>query len=336
MTVDRQAQIVWLDGPGDLAFRDEALSAPQADELMCKTIVTAISPGTELAAWRGLPPLRPSVEFPRLQGYCNVARVLDVGTAIKDFAPGDRVLSLSSHRSAMTLKPPDVFYRLAPRDDADAVATAYLFHLGYNACLRSGVCAGSRVMVIGLGVLGLTSVAMASLAGAEVIAMSGQSKPADIARKYGASGVFGRDDDSAIAETFGREGADVVILTTNGWSDFKVALKTAAQNATIACLGFPGRGEEPTDFNPLDGQYFYMKQLRIEAVGWSPLDNDARGFLRYNMRDNLAFLARSIASGKLDPGPVVSGKYPASEIKQAYRDLDARKDGALTYLLDWS
>lgn len=325
------AKVVWLDGPGELALREEALAAPGAGEVLCETVVSAISPGTELAAWRGLPPLRPSVAYPRLQGYCNVARVIECGEGVDSVAPGDRVLSFASHRSHHLLAESDILYRLPDDADEGQVVAAYLFHLGYNAVLRADVRAGSKVLVIGLGALGLTSVAMAHLAGAEVHGLSGQPAPAELARGYGARSVFARGDAALDALA-----ADVVITTTNGWGDMEIAMRAAGQNGTIACLGFPGRGEPAPETNPFDSQYFYMKQLSIEAVGWSPETNDSRGFNRFNERDNIAYLARLIEDGRLDPAPILSGRYRGEDIAQAYADLYARKDDAVTYLLDWN
>ncbi len=325
------AKTVWLEAPGKVALREETLEAPGAGEILCETIVTAISPGTELAAWRGDPPLRPGVVYPRLQGYCNVAKVLECGESVDSFEPGDRVLTLQSHRSHFVAGADTVLFRLPESADADKVVAAYLFHLGYNAVLRSDIRAGHRVLVIGLGALGLTSVAMALLAGAEVVAVSGQSTPAKIAKEFGATTVVSREE----AASLGND-ADVIISTTNGWDDFTLAQRVAAQNGTIACLGFPGRNEAPGQFNPLASEYFYMKQLRIEAVGWSPLENDPRGFARFNQRDNIGFLADAIQSGRIDPAPILSGRYPGPDIAQAYADLDARKDDAITYLLDWN
>lgn len=331
----RVAKVVWLDAPGALALREELLAAPGPRELLCETIVSAISPGTELAAWRGLPPLRPGVVYPRLQGYCNVARVVETGAEVTGFAPGDRVLSFASHRSHHLLPEGEVRYRLPPEAEADQIVAAYLFHLGYNAVLRAGVRAGSRVLVQGLGVLGLTSVAMAALAGAEVWALSGHASSAAIAMDYGARAVFERGEENALREALA-PGADVVISTTNGWDDFALALRLAGQNGVIATLGFPGRGEPLPDFNPLASEHFYMKQLRIEAVGWSPEHDDSRGFNRFNERANIAYLARAIIAGRLDPAPLLSGRYPGEAIAQAYADLDARRNNALTFLLDWA
>jgi len=327
------AEVVWLTAPGRIEFRREALHAPGPGELLCETLVSAISPGTELAAYAGLPPLRPSVGFPRLQGYCNVARI--IAGESDGFAPGDRVLSFASHRSHFVLPANEVLLKLPPESDASQIACTYLYHLGYNAVLRSGVRAGSRVLVIGLGVLGLTSVALAALAGAEVFALSDQARPGEIARAAGARGVFPRQDEGALKDALGADGADVVITTVNGWSDWQAAMRLAGQNGVIAVVGFPGRGEPPPALNPLDSQYFYMKQLRIEAVGWSPETNDSRSFLRFNERDNIAWLAQLIGAGRLDPSPLISGSYRGRDIDQAYQDLLARRNSALTCLLRW-
>lgn len=327
------AETVWLTAPGTIEFRAEPLAPPRAGELLCETIVTAISPGTELAAYTGQPPLRPSVVYPRLQGYCSVARVLE--SAAEGFAVGDRVLSFMSHRDRFTLPAGDVLYKLPEQADSGAIACTYLYHLGYNAVLRSGVRAGSRVLVIGLGALGLTSVAMAAIAGSEVYALSDQTAPAQLAAAMGACGVFSRDDEASLKAALS-PGADVVISTVNGWQDWQAALRLAGQNATIACLGFPGRGQGAPQVNPLDSQYFYMKQLRIEAVGWSPEQDDSRGFLRFNERANIAWLAGLVSDGRLNPALLISGRYAGREIVQAYDDLLARKGSPITYLLEWN
>lgn len=332
----KTARVAWLTAPRTLEWREETLAPPASGEVLCETVFTAISPGTELAAWRGAPPLRPGNPYPRVLGYCNVAKVLQCGSGVEGFAPGDRVLTLQSHRSHFICPAAEIQVGLTVAMNAEDVATAYLFHLGYNAVLRSGVRAGSRVCVIGLGVLGLTSAAMAEHAGAEVFAVSDQATPRHIAEEeYRARGAYARAELRTLRADMGA-GADVVILTTNGWADFRLAQEIAGQNAVIACLGFPGRSQPPGDFNPLGAELFYNKQLRIEAVGMSPLENDARGFNRFNLRDNLAYIARAMERGLPNAGPIVSGRYPACAIERAYADLDARKDHAITYLLDWN
>lgn len=327
------ARVVRLLAPHELVFEDELLASASPGELVCETIVTALSPGTELAAYVGKPPLRPSVVYPRVQGYCNVARVVESNA--DGYRMGDRVLSFTSHRDRFVLSASDVLYRLGGNDVAGEIACAYLYHLGYNAVLRSGTRPGSKVLVVGLGALGLTSCAMAAVAGADVYALSDHAQPAALAMQMGATAVFARSDDALMAEALG-SGADVVIFTTDAWTDWEIALRVSAQNGTIAVLGFPGRDKAPGQFNPLASQWFYMKQLRIEAVGWSPEQDDSRNFLRFNERANIAWLARLIGQHRIDPRLIISGVYPAGEIAQAYANLLARVNSPVTYLLKWN
>lgn len=330
------ATVVYLNAPGQIELRQEALRQIGEFDVICETLVTAISPGTELAAYKGMPPLRPGVVYPRLQGYCNVARVIAAGPGVTAAAAGDRVLTFSSHRSAFVAAENEILYRLPEHAKSEDIVCSYLFHLGYNAVLRSDVRPGSRVLVIGLGALGLTAVAMAALAGARVVGLSDQIQPALLAEEMGAERVCRRDDPTLSEHAFGGELADVVITTTNSWSDWAIALQLAGNRGTIASLGFPGRGQSLGDFNPLDSQYFYTKQLRIESVGMSPERSDSRGFCRFNERDNLNYIANQIMLGRLRPSLLVSGRYLGNEIEKAYADLISRKSSPITYLLTWN
>lgn len=330
-----EAEVVWLEAPGKIVLRRESLTPLQSNDLLCKTLVTAISPGTEIAAYRGLPPLSPNILYPRLQGYCNVAEVVKVGDRVTEYVPGDRILSFTSHRSAFTINQKNVIYKLKEAADPNKTACTYLFHLGYNAILRSGVRPGSQVLVVGLGAIGLTTVALAAFSGAKVFTVSDQLKPAEISLKYGAEANFMRHQLPELLKALGPKLADVVVTTVNGWNDWNLALKTAGNLAKIAVLGFPGRGEPLSNFNPLDSQYFYKKQLSIESVGTSPEMPDNRGFCRFNERDNIEFLAEQIFNQKLDSSLIVSGEFHGSDIESAYRNLIARKNSPITYLLKW-
>lgn len=332
-----EASVAYLNAPFELELRKERLVVRPlgADRILCETLVTAISPGTELGAYAGLPPLRAGIAYPRLQGYCNVARVMAVGSQVQGIRTGDRVLTFASHRSHFVTAASEVLLVLSEHAVADQVVCTYLFHLGYDAVIRSDVRAGSRVLVVGLGALGLASVAMACLAGARVFGLSDQASSARAAKGLGALAVCSRSDAATLRRALGEGLADVVITTTNAWEDWALCLELAAVRGTIACLGFPGRGRGPSAQNPLDSRFFYAKQLRILAVGMAPEKPDGRGFSRFNERDNIEFIAGLIESGRLDSRLLASGRCPASRIDQAYQDLIRHKDDAITYLLDW-
>jgi len=330
-----KAEVYYLVSPYQLEFIEEEIAPIGRLDIFCETEFTAISPGTELSAYIGLPPLRPGSVYPRLQGYCNVATVIEVGQSVVGVKPGDRVLTTNSHRSHFLTVEREIQLILRKDDNPKEFVLSYLFHLGYNAILRSNLSLGSNVLVIGLGVLGLASIAMAKQSGSTVIGISDNEKPTEIAFQYGAHDVLTRKLSENVLEIFGNKLADVVIVTTNSWTDWEIALKSVGKLGVIACLGFPGRGENSCPFNPLDSQYFYDKQIKIEAVGFSPEFPDDRGFARFNEKDNLEFIGKILRSKSVDASLINSGTYNSENLEQAYKDLLVRKNSPITYLLKW-
>jgi len=298
--------------------------------------LTAISPGTEVAAYLGAPPLRPGVVYPRFVGYCNVAKVLRAAPGAAGFHEGDRILSFTSHRSHFVINAGDVLAKLPETLRSEDAVCAYLFHLGYNALLSAEVRLGSTAVVLGLGVLGLASAALARLAGARVFAISNHARPRECASAMGVSACFDRSQLPALMQALGPDRAQTVITTSNDWGDWRTALECAGHRGTIAVLGFPGRGQKEIPFNPLDSAHFYTRQLRILAVGLSPQRPDSRGFLPFNERDNLARILGWIGGGALKPSLLVSGEMAGSELGEAYEQLVRREGSPLTYLLRWS
>jgi D-arabinose 1-dehydrogenase-like Zn-dependent alcohol dehydrogenase len=213
-----------------------------------------------MAAYRGDPPLRPGNAYPRLVGYCNVAEIVATGSAVTCYAVGDRILTHQSHRSAFVVEETSVLATLPSGADLVHAATTYLFHLGYNALLTGGFQPGQRVAVMGLGTLGLATVALGSAFGASVAAFSDQPDALRLAQELGAdfalpkAAATSQPQDGDVA---GHTGIDLVVTTSNTWDDWLLALRLASRGGTICVLGFPGRTEPVPPFNPLDSQYFY-------------------------------------------------------------------------------
>src|SRR5579875_2507104 len=91
---------------------------------------------------------------------------------------------------------------------------------------------GENVCVIGLGVIGLCTVAAARAMGASVIAIVNDCRRAELARRLGADETY--QSGSAPSEIFGRQGADVVVLTANTWSAYRDAMEVASFNGRIS------------------------------------------------------------------------------------------------------
>jgi len=309
-----------------------------SEEIVAQTEYSAISPGTEIAAYLGAPPLRPTpAPYPRLVGYCNAAEIIHCGESVVNIKPGDRIITSQSHRSLFSVHQSKVMARIPESLASKTAVSAYLYHLGYNALLRGGIVPGCNIAVIGLGVLGLATVAMSKLAGACVYGISDHEKPRSIARSLHAEGAFSRKDAlDLIKKSSSPTGIDLVVTTSNSWKDWKLALEIVRKNGTISVLGFPGRTEGLPDFNPLDSQHFYDKQLTLIAAGFSPNADVDASLIRFTEKRNMAYLIKNIESGNIDPSLLISGEFSGEEIESAYRKIIERVDSPITFLLKWS
>lgn len=331
------SKTAYLINPYKLVFKDQIIDDDdlEKESILCETIISVISPGTEVAAYTGAPPLRLGNVYPRLVGYCNVARVIKVGANVSSVTEGDRVLTGSCHCSHFIIAERDIFAIVPNSLDSSHAACAYLYHLGYDAVLKSGLKYGDTAVILGLGVLGLGSVAMSSRAGAHVYAVSNYSTTSEIAIKFGAKQVFSREKFRDLERLLGTKLANVVISTSNSWLDWDLALQIAGMNSFIGVLGFPGRDLKSPKNNPLASQYFYAKQLHIQAVGFAPIENDQRQFLKFNQKDNLSFILSEIEAGYLNPDLIISGVFSWDKLEDAYKDLIEKVNSPITYALKW-
>jgi threonine dehydrogenase-like Zn-dependent dehydrogenase len=334
------AKTAKLTAPRTLVFESETLNigALTGDQVVAETVVSALSVGTELAAYRGLPPLRPGPIYPRLVGYCNVAKVLKVGDKVSLCAPGDLVLTFQSHRSAFVCRETDVLVQVPQGMDLGAAAMTHLFQLGYTALLGGEFKMGQQVAVVGLGVLGMGAVACGVLGGGRVAGFSDQPGALGRIAEFGAWGCFEKSGGQVVADYLkatSQDGADLVLLTSDRWDDWLLALQLARKRGIVSIIGFPGRGQEAPAFNPLDSQYVYDKQLCLQASnhkGEKEVTEDQALRIR---RRNCRYLLDMIEAGKLPARSLISGESEWSELANVYEQLMVQRGGALSHLLHW-
>ena len=87
------AHSLLLMGTYDLQWVEEPLHEPDPREVVLKTLVGAISVGTELPLVRGVHRGTHPITYPKMTGYESVAKVIACGSDVQHLTIGDRVVA---------------------------------------------------------------------------------------------------------------------------------------------------------------------------------------------------------------------------------------------------
>jgi 2-desacetyl-2-hydroxyethyl bacteriochlorophyllide A dehydrogenase len=161
---------VYFEAPYRIGIQRRACPQPGNGEVLVRTHLSAVSAGTELLVYRGqLPeslPLdatfggrqgRPS--YPMAYGYCQVGSVIACGDAVPAGWLGQRVFAFHPHSSVFTADPSSLIPLPKGLSDEDALFLANM-ETAMGLMLDGRPLIGERVLVIGLGVVGLLASAL--------------------------------------------------------------------------------------------------------------------------------------------------------------------------------
>lgn len=336
-----------LHGKYDL--RIESVSIPDelaVGQVLVETQVSALSTGTDLGNYLGDSRYVPGApDYPRGLGYSNAGLVRGIGSQVDRFKIGDRVFSTQPHQSAYIANGNDGLIRIPETVSSDQASLAYLTELGLAALRQARYEAGENIVVIGLGVIGLATIGLAKAIGANVLGVANSDIRARAGLTMGALGCFLSSEDdlvSSIKSSFHGTEADLVILTSNSWESYFLALEIVRYSGRVSILGFPGRGEPATQRNPLDPSPFYSKQLTLLGAGRSPADTDApRGIecandIRFNLRRNLEYILDLMASNRLNITPLISHRIPYQNMVDAYELARRHAKELVAAVFEWT
>jgi len=177
---------------------------------------------------------------------------------------------------------------------------------------RSGLRAGDRVLVIGLGVMGMLHVALARFRGAELIMGADRVHARlDAARDHGVHHAFDIESaplhEQVMAATDG-EGADVVIVGPGSVEAMRAAALCVAPGGKIVLF----TPTQATEYWPLPVHDFYFKDISV-IMSYSAGPNDTR--------EALELLADGLPLRSL-----VTHRFGLDDIAQAYRLVAAGTD----------
>ena len=269
--------------------------------------------------------VRSKLDQPLPLGYCNVGRVLEVGSGTQGFAVGDRVVSNGRHAEIVCV-PTNLCARVpAGVSDEQAVFTV-LAAIGLQGIRLANPTLGECVVVTGLGLIGLLTVQLLRAQGCRVLGIDIDAGRVALAQRFGADVVNpgAGEDVLAAAQAFSRgRGVDAVIITASTTSSEPVsqAAGMCRQRGRIVLVGVTGLQLSRADF--------YEKELSFQvSCSYGPGRYDPAyeegghdypvGFVRWTEQRNFEAVLDLMAAGVLDVAPLISHRFVLERAQEAY------------------
>jgi threonine dehydrogenase-like Zn-dependent dehydrogenase len=206
------------------------------------------------------------------------------------------------------------------RDLEPAVATlSEPLAVAIDLCEVAGITPYSRVLVIGLGPIGLMAIRLAKLAGAARIdasTFSQREKRNQLALEFGADELL-YEDEQPLAERKFDPPPDRILITAPPPS-IRSSIGPAARGAVLAYIGV---GHGATDRLELSANEFHFKKLQLRSSFASPA-------LRTPMALEL------LRSGRIDGARLISHRFPLAEAAQAIRTACLDKNEAIKVVVE--
>ena len=275
-------------------------------------------------------------------GYCNVGKVVAVGSGVEGFSIGDRVVSNGNHSEVVSV-PKNLCARIPEGVSDEHASFVVLAAIGLQGIRLANTTLGEQIVVIGLGAIGLMSVQILLAQGCRVLAIDVQEDRLQLAAQSGAetcNPVAGHDVLS-IADKFSRgRGVDAVIITASTKSHEIVSqsAKMCRKRGRIVLVGVIGLNLVRDDF--------YKKELTFQVScsygpgRYDPAYEDAGhdypiAFVRWTEQRNFEAVLDLMSSGKIDPGSLISHRVPFEQAPDVYRKM-FEGDQGLGMILEYS
>lgn len=271
-------------------------------------------------------------------GHEAVGQVVEVGSLVKDFKPGDKVIvpaitpdwnsleaqaGFQMHSGGMLAGwkfsnfKDGVFAEYFHVNDADgnlahlpegmdpaaACMLSDMVPTGFHGVELADIQLGDSVVVIGIGPVGLMAVAGTALRGAShIYAVGSRPNCIKIAKEYGATDIINYHDgdiaDQVMEKTSGK-GVDKVVIAGGNVDTFEQAIKILKPGGRIGNVNYLGSGD-------------YIKIPRVEW-GCGMGDKTISGGLMPGGRLRMEKLGSLMETGKLDTSKLITHRFEGFE-----------------------
>ena len=290
--------------------------------------------------WTTIDAVKAKLGTPIPLGYCNVGKVVELDVA-SGYAVGDRVVSNGSH-AEMVAVPQNLTAKIPDSVSDEQAAFTVVSAIGLQGVRLIQPTLGERIVVSGLGLIGLLAVQMLRAHGCQVLGIDFDQKKLELARQFGAQTVdlAAGEDPVKVAEAWTNgDGVDGVLVTASTKSDELIhqAATMCRQRGRIVLVGVIGLNLQRADF--------YEKELSFQvSCSYGPGRYDANyekmgldypiGFVRWTEQRNFEAVLGLMAEGKLIVDPLITHRFGFDDALAGYEAVGEK--GAMGIVLEYA
>jgi len=251
------ASALWYCGPGQVEIRQEAIAAPEGDEIRVRTLYSAISRGTEALVFNGKIPrsefermrapfMAGTFPFPVKYGYSCVGRIEGGPGGLR----GRTVFALHPHQDVFNITASATVEIPEALPPQRAVLAANM-ETALNAVWDATPGPSDRIAVVGAGVVGaLVAYLCGRIPGVDVTLIDINPRRVELAKALGVD--FARPADA-------RGNCDLVVHASGSADGLQTAIELAGEEATVLEMSWYG----DTSVSVMLGGSFHSRRLRL-------------------------------------------------------------------------
>lgn len=312
-----------LNNTADLSIQDLPDPVPVSGEVVIAVTLAGVC-GTDYSLYHG----KFGVPLPVVPGHEGMGTVKDVGSGVSNVTVGQRVViqpnfacwdcdicrsgmdNICSEKVRLGIDTNGVFaqYVKVPSryvwpvpegiDDQTAALTEPLA-VAAHAVKILPPAKGDRVLIIGAGVIGLMTLLLVKLEGANVAVSDLLTEHLSLAGEMGADATFQVGSDRVLEPS----SFDLIYETSGAPSGLADAIGLAAPGGQIALLGLPGHD------HPVSTSQIVRKELSI----W--------GSMIYTVE--FPEVLELLQTGRVDPSPLISDLIGLDDLDNAIKNFNA-------------
>jgi L-iditol 2-dehydrogenase len=324
---------------GEVAIEEFEIPDPGPNQILVRTVRTAVSAGTELTTLLGISPRFQG--FPAYPGYSHTGIIEAVGDRVTGFQVGDRVLTMGRHQSHVLLDlAPDrpggpAYVEHIPQNlTFDHAAFAILGSVALHGVRKADLQIGTGVAVFGQGVVGQLIVQLARSSGAHpVIAIDLVPERLERSRCSGANIVVDasrQDVQTAIFEATAGRGAEVVFDATRTPETLPLMMKVAAMGGKVLLVGSAMGTVEIEAFTELQ-----LKELQIIGCFQPAAPVVAHHAYPWTQKRNRQIFMQMTANGQIQLTHLITHIAPFTDAPGVFAMIQERGSDWLGIVFTW-